>query len=152
MNAQPALADREISAERTFNAPLDLVWRAWADHEHLEQWWGPLGFTTTTKEFDFRTGGVWNHTMHGPDGTDYRNEITFTLIDQPNRIEYDHGPSPLFHVSVEFAADGPSKTNMSWKMLFATKQERDRTAEKFGAIEGLAQTIGRLEEFLTAGK
>jgi hypothetical protein len=66
--------DCEILIERIINAPRELVWEAWTDPKHLEKWWGPNGFTTTTKEFDFRVGGVWRHVMHGPDGTNYPNE------------------------------------------------------------------------------
>src|SRR5512134_1501914 len=95
-------AEREISAMRTFDAPRHLVWDAWTNPDAITQWWGPVGFTTTTKLFEFRPGGQWLHTMHGPDGTDYRNDIVFTSIVDRERIEYDHGPSPLFHVTVTF--------------------------------------------------
>ena len=40
---------------------------------------------------DFRVGGVWRYTMHGPDGTDYPNHVTYTGIEKPSRIAYDHG-------------------------------------------------------------
>lgn len=142
----------EIAAERIFDAPRELLWRIWTDAQHIEKWWGPNGFTTTTRKFDFRAGGVWNHTMHGPDGVDYRNDITFTLIDEPNRIEYEHGPSPIFHVTILFESVGESRTKMSWQMTFPTKEERDRTVDKFGAVEGLKQTIDRLEAYLSENK
>lgn len=146
--AVSATADREISTLRIFDAPRQLVWKVWTDPRHIEQWWGPIGFTTTTKEFDLRPGGVWNHIMHGPDGTDYRNDITFTRIDEPNRIEYDHGPSPIFKVTVTLDEEGTGKTRLSMTALFPTKESRDHTAEKFGAVEGMHQTLGRLEEYL----
>jgi len=76
-------ADREIAATRVFDAPRSLVWTVWTDPKHLAEWWGPNGFTTTTKVFDLRPGGEWLFTMHGPDGTDYRNDITFTVIIEP---------------------------------------------------------------------
>lgn len=141
-------ADREIATVRIFDAPRELVWKAWADLEHIEQWWCPIGFTTTTKVFEFHPGGQWLHTMHGPDRIDYRNEITFTEIAKPERIEYDHGPSPVFHVTVMFDEEGNSRTKLSMQMLFQTREERDRTVEKFGAIEGQRQTLARLEEYL----
>ena len=141
-------ADREIAATRTFDAPRDLVWKVWTDPEHIGKWWGPIGFTTTTKVFEFKPGGQWLFTMHGPDGTDYRNDVRYTTIVEPELIEYDHGPTPIFHVSITFDEEGKDKTRLAWQMLFPTKEERDRTVEKFGAIEGLKQTIGRLEEYL----
>jgi uncharacterized protein YndB with AHSA1/START domain len=146
--ATATTTDREISTTRIFNAPRELVWQAWTDPKHIEQWWGPNGFTTTTKEFDLRKGGVWNHVMHGPDGTDYKNEITYTEIIEPERIKYEHGPSLIFQVTVDFDHEGPNTTRLSMRMLVTTKAERDRTVEKFGAIEGQQQTLNRLEEYL----
>ena len=52
---------------------------------------GPDGFTTTTHSHDFRPGGVWRFVMHGPDGRDYQNRITFDGIVSPERIVYHHG-------------------------------------------------------------
>lgn len=71
-----AAGDREISSVRVFRAPRVLVWQAWTDPKHLEQWWGPIGFTTTTKEFDLRPGGKWLHTMRaGRDRLSKRHRI-----------------------------------------------------------------------------
>jgi len=146
--AKSATADREISSTRIFDAPRELVWRAWTEPKHIEKWWGPIGFTTTTKVFDFRPGGQWLHTMHGPDGTDYRNDITFTDVVEPERIEYDHGPSPVFHTTVTFQEESLHKTLFTMSALFPTVGERDRTIEKFGALEGMHQTLWRLNEYL----
>ena len=68
-----------------------LVWQAWTDPKHLAQWWGPNGFSTTTSAFDMRPGGVWRFVMHGPDGRDYENRITFDEIVRPERLVYHHG-------------------------------------------------------------
>lgn len=85
--------------------------------------------------------------MHGPDGTDYPNEITFKVIEKPSRLEYEHGNCPLFYTTVIFEELG-DRTKLSMRMLFQSEEERDETAEKYGAIEGLEQTLGRLKEFL----
>jgi len=86
--------------------------------------------------------------MHGPDGTDYRNDITFTDVVEPERLEWDHGPSPIFHSTVVFDEHGNNKTKLTMRMVFQTAEERNRTAEKFGAVEGQQQTLNRLEEYL----
>jgi uncharacterized protein YndB with AHSA1/START domain len=88
--------------------------------------------------------------MHGPDGTDYRNDILFTGVVEPERLEYDHGPSPVFHVTVTFEEESETKTRLTMLTLFPTAKERDRTVEKFDAIEGMKQTLGRLGEYLAA--
>lgn len=141
-------SDREIGSTRIFEAPRALVWMVWTDPEHIAQWWGPNGFTTTTKKFDLKPGGEWLFTMHGPDGTDYRNEITFTEVAEPERIEYDHGPSPVFHTTVTFDEEDANKTKLTMTALFPTVEERNRTVEKFGAIEGMKQTLGRLADYV----
>lgn len=139
---------REIGSTRIFEAPRALVWMVWTDPEHIAKWWGPNGFTTTTKTFELKPGGQWLFTMHGPDGTDYRNDITFTEVIEPERIEYDHGPSPVFHTTVTFEEEGADRTKLSMTALFPTVEERNRTVEKFGAIEGMKQTLGRLADYV----
>ena len=84
-------ADREIVITRVFDAPRELTWQAMTDPNHVVQWWGPNGFTTTIQEMDFRRGGRWTLVMHGPDGTDYPNHSTFQEIIYPERIVYTHG-------------------------------------------------------------
>lgn len=64
-------AEREIVITRVFDAPRELVWKVWTQPEHVAQWWGPRGFTTTVKALDLRPGGRSEYVMHGPDGNDY---------------------------------------------------------------------------------
>jgi uncharacterized protein YndB with AHSA1/START domain len=75
---------RSIIGSRQFDAPRALVFSVWTDPKHLAQWWGPNGFTTTTHAYDFRPGGVWRFVMHGPDGRDYQNRITFLKLFRRN--------------------------------------------------------------------
>ena len=73
-------SEREILLSRVFDAPRNLVWEAWTDPRQVAQWWGPNGFTTTIEVMDVRPGGHWRHVMHGPDGTDYPNDIVFLEV------------------------------------------------------------------------
>ena len=91
--AQSATADREIVISRVINAPRELVFEAFTEVRHLSRWWGPEGFTTTTRAFEFRVGGEWDFVMHGPDGTDYQEWISWTEIAPPERIALLHGES-----------------------------------------------------------
>ncbi len=84
-------AARSIVVTRVFDAPRNLVFDAWTDSRHVGNWYGPRGFTLTTYEMDVRPGGVWRFTMHGPDGVDYPNKITYIEIVKPERLVYDHG-------------------------------------------------------------
>jgi uncharacterized protein YndB with AHSA1/START domain len=67
--AQFATVDREIVVSRVIGAPRELVFEAFTEVRHLSRWWGPEGFTTSTRAFEFRVGGEWVFVMHGPDGT-----------------------------------------------------------------------------------
>src|SRR5438105_3044843 len=103
-------AEREVVVSRTFDAPRDKVFEAWTAAEKLDRWWGPNGFSNTTHQMDFRPGGSWTYTMHGPDGTDYPNYIKYLEIVRPQRLFYDHGTdaesAAHFRVTVDFVDRG----------------------------------------------
>lgn len=84
--AQADTIDREIVVSRVIDASRELVFEAFTEVRHLSQWWGPKGFTTTTRAFEFRVGAVWDFVMHGPDETEYQEWITWTDITPPERI------------------------------------------------------------------
>lgn len=146
-----AVADREIFAERVLDAPRELVFRAWTDTDHLAQWWGPTGFTTTTRHAEFRPGGQWRFVMHGPDGTDYDNLVTFLEVDPPSRLVYRHGGENetahiQFHVEVGFEDEAGGGTRLTMRMRFASNAARDHVIEQHGALEGLEETMARLRD------
>jgi uncharacterized protein YndB with AHSA1/START domain len=135
-------AGREIVATRVYNAPRELVFRAWTEPQHLAQWWGPKGFTNTFHEFDMRPGGVWRFVMHGPDGTDYQNKNVFVEVVKPERIVFDHVTWPQHRVTATFEeVDG--KTRLSFRMVFTSAADCDKV--KGYAVEGLEQNLDRLE-------
>jgi uncharacterized protein YndB with AHSA1/START domain len=143
---------RSIIATRVLDAPRDLVFAVWTDLKHLAQWWGPNGFTTTTHSMDFRAGGVWRFVMHGPDGRDYQNRITYEEIVAPERLVYRHGGAddvePVsFHVTVRFEDLG-AKTRLTMHARFPSAEERARVIAEYGADKGLVQTLGRLADYL----
>lgn len=144
----------ELVFERLYDAPRELVFRAWTEVEHLEQWWGPNGFTTTTHEIDVRPGGRWRYIMHGPDGRDYPNRIVYREVVRPERLVYDHDADDSpdddvhFDVRITFEEQDVTRTKLTMRMTFATVEERNRVVEQYGAIEGANQTLARLGEHL----
>ena len=151
-HAATTATDRELVITRRFRAPIELVWEAWTSPAHLEKWWGPAGFTTTTSVFDFTPGGQWVHTMHGPDGTDYPNRLTFREIVPGRRLRYSHDgmidDDPLaFEVSAVFERDEVG-TRITWRMTLASAADRQRVIDEFGAYEGAHQTLDRLADLL----
>jgi uncharacterized protein YndB with AHSA1/START domain len=145
-------SEREIATTRVLDAPRDVVWRAWTDPEQVVQWWGPKGFTTTIEEMDVRPGGVWRHTMHGPDGTDYPNRVVFLEVREPECIAYLHGEpgEPDHFFATVILDDEGDKTRLSMRSLFPSAADRDRVAEEYGAVEGMESTIDELAAFLAA--
>jgi uncharacterized protein YndB with AHSA1/START domain len=147
-------ADREIVISRILNAPRELVWQAFTDPKHLEKWWGPTGFTTTTKEFSFAIGGSWRHVMRGPDGTEYPNESIFEEIVPYERIAYSHGGGAEAGANdAQFDAtitleDLGEKTRVILHSVFPSQAARDFVVRKYGAIEGGNQTLARLAEYV----
>ena len=118
-----AASDREIVTTRVFNAPRALVFKAWADPNHLKNWWGPKGFTNTFNTFDFRVGGKWSFVMHGPEKGNYKNECTFLVIREPELLIWDRQSQPLFQVEVGFEEVGSDQTKVIFKQKFATVEE-----------------------------
>lgn len=146
---------RSIIGARVFNASRDLVFSAFTDPEHLAQWWGPNGFTLTTHAFDFRVGGVWRFVMHGPDGRDYQNRVTYDVIVRPERIVYHHGGGedvePVqFSQTLTFEDVGNKQTRLIWHGTFPSAEERTRVIKEYGADKGLVQTMARLAEHVEA--
>jgi uncharacterized protein YndB with AHSA1/START domain len=144
-------ADREIVVSRVIDAPRELVFEAFTEVRHLARWWGPEGFTTATRSFAFRVGGVWDFVMQGPDGTVFPEWITWTEIAPPERIALVHGESrddPNAFASVlTFEADGAA-TRLVMRTVFPTRQQRDEVVEKYHAVEGGRQTLGKLAAYV----
>jgi uncharacterized protein YndB with AHSA1/START domain len=147
-----AIADRELAYVRIYDAPRELVFEAWTNPKHLVKWWGPNGFTITTRSIDVRPGGVWRFVMHGPDGRDYENRITYEEIVKPERLVYSHGGGddvePVQFQTTVIFENQEGKTKLTMRAIFPTAAERDRVVKEYGAIEGAHQHLARLAEHL----
>jgi uncharacterized protein YndB with AHSA1/START domain len=150
-NVKGNTKDRELLLTRTLNAPVDLVWEAWTNPEHIANWWGPDGFTNTINHMDMKPGGEWSLVMHGPDGTDFKNLSIFREIVLHKKIVYEHVSHPLFVATVLFEAQG-DKTVISWHMLFNSAEEFIQTVKTFKADQGLKQNIAKLDLYLNSMK
>jgi len=144
-------SDRELRLSRTLDAPVELVWEVWTQPEHIAQWWGPNGFTTTIKTMDIEAGGEWSLVMHGPDGTDYKNKSVFKEIVPLKKIVYEHISAPKFLTTVTFEAQG-EQTLITWHMLFESKEQFIQVVKTFKADEGLKQNLEKLGAYLATEK
>jgi uncharacterized protein YndB with AHSA1/START domain len=87
MAKDQSVQDR-IVITRIFDAPRELVWKAWTDPDHLARWWGPKYFTSPAAKIDFRVGGTYLFCMRSPDGQDFYSTGTYNEIVPPERIVY----------------------------------------------------------------
>lgn len=81
-------ATKDLVITRIFNAPLELVWRAWTDPKHVMRWWGPVPFTSPAATIDFRVGGRFLFCMRSPEGEDYWTLGVYREIVPHERIVY----------------------------------------------------------------
>ena len=103
---------------RTLPFSPDTVFGAIRDPERLARWWGPNSFTNTFHHFDFKPGGRWSLTMHGPDGTNYPNESEFTDIDAPTLVRIRHISLPEFVLTIGLEAQREG-TLVGWEQVFS---------------------------------
>lgn len=141
--ALPPADPLELALVRCLDAPPERVFRAWSDPAELARWWGPDGFTSTFDLFEFRPGGSWRFTMHGPDGTGYRNQVEFVEIVPPRRMVMLHLSAPRFLLTADFA-ERDGGTRLSFRQRFETPEECQRMRPIAGP--GSRQTLGWLRE------
>src|SRR5580765_6287706 len=81
------LKNRKVTINREFDAPVELVWKAWTQSELLDQWWAPRPWAAKTKSMQFREGGSWLYLMMGPDGNGMWNIVEFTAIQKQKSFQ-----------------------------------------------------------------
>ena len=124
--------DREIIVERVFDAPRDLVFKAFTDPELIPEWWGPHDTETVVDKADVRTGGDWRFVHKNSDGTETAFRGTFREVTPPERIawtfEWDGMPGYVSVDIVEFEDLG-EQTRIRNRSLFFLPEERDGMLE-----------------------
>jgi len=82
------LEERQIEVNRTFDAPLEMLWKAWTEPEHFMKWYGPKGFTAPTCEIDLREGGRHLFSMLSPDGMQMYSTGSYKEVQPMERLVY----------------------------------------------------------------
>lgn len=143
--------DRELVITRVFDAPRDLVWKAWT--EDMSKWSAPRGFTVPVSEGDVRPGGKWRAMMKSPDGKELWLGGEYHEVVPPERLVFTHAwdnqhgqPGDESLVTVELADIG-GKTEMTFRQSgFTSIESRD------GHKDGWAQCFDILDELLATEK
>jgi uncharacterized protein YndB with AHSA1/START domain len=147
--AASATSDREIVITRVFDAPRELVFRAWTDPEHVKRWWWPKGFTLVFLEMDVRPGGAWRRCIRSPDGVDRWPHGVYREIVEPERLAFTYvvdgprgGPGYETLVTLDFDDLG-ARTKMTFRQaVFESVAARDAHRGGWtGALERFAEYL-----------
>jgi uncharacterized protein YndB with AHSA1/START domain len=143
-------SDREIVMTRIFDAPRELVFKAYTDPNAIPQWWGPRRYTTTVDQMDVRPGGAWRFVNQGPDGSEFAFRGEYREIIPPERLvytfEFEGMPGHILVETITFE-EHDGKTTLTNTSLFDSIEERDGMLAS-GMTEGATESMDRLAEYL----
>jgi uncharacterized protein YndB with AHSA1/START domain len=157
----------EVRATREFPVPVETAYAAWTESDLVKQWWGPTGFTCPVARMDVRAGGVSLVAMRAPEeygGMDMYNTWTYTVVEPPNRLEYEMRfadsdgrttspatagipagvPDVVQHVVTFERLDGDRSRIQVTEYGYTDEQARDMSQA------GLDQCLDKLERLLSA--
>jgi uncharacterized protein YndB with AHSA1/START domain len=145
------LEQRTLLLDRLFDAPRDVVFKAWSEPEHLIRWWGPRGFTSDIEKMEFRVGGAYRIHMRSPEGTDHWSQGVYREIVPPERLvmvgswadALGNPTTPETVLTVTFEERG-ARTRLTLHSVFETVTARDSHRG------GWSSSLERLVEYLAA--
>jgi uncharacterized protein YndB with AHSA1/START domain len=143
-------SDLEVVTTREFNAPRDLVFKAFTDPKMIPNWWGPRGLTTEVDRMDLRPGGGWRFVQHDASGNEFAFHGDYREVAPPERLvstfEWEGLPG---HVIVETTIfeEIEGKTQITTTAVFQSKEDRDGMVQS-GMETGVRESYERLSEIL----
>lgn len=141
--------DRTLTIKRTLKAPVQLVWEAWSEPEHIVKWWGPKGMETIIDKHEFKVGGEWSYSMKMPDGNLFVAEGVYKEIEYLKRIISSADFKPMTE-GVEILAifeESGEDTIFTFNVVHPTVAYCQQQ-EKMGFMNGWGSVFDRLEEML----
>jgi len=148
--------DRKLNVTREFSAPVDKLWKAWTERSILDRWWAPRPWKAETKTLDFRTGGVWQYCMVGPNGERHWCLVDFEAVDPQRSFRGvsgfcdEHGTRndllPLMYWFVMFEASGPG-SKLIVTITFDKAADMEKIVE-MGFEKGFSMGLENLDEIL----
>jgi uncharacterized protein YndB with AHSA1/START domain len=152
------VGERELVITQHFDAPVELVWKAWTDPVAIAAWFGPHGFTTTVTTLDLRPGGVWHYCMHNEEYGDAWGKAVYVEVDPPRRLVYQdmfsdaegntNEEMPVTTVTITLA-EQDGGTLFTSHALYAAGEDLAKVLE-MGMEQGMAETLERLGAYVTA--
>ncbi len=157
---------QEFVITRVFDAPRELVWKAFTEPQRMKEWWGPKGVTITKSEMDLRPGGSYHYAMRTPDGNTMWGKFVYREITPPSRMVFVSSFSdeaggvtrhpmaptwPLEMLSIFSFEEEGGKTRFTvrWSPLNASEEERAAFAAGHASMQqGWGGTLDKLAAFL----
>jgi uncharacterized protein YndB with AHSA1/START domain len=143
--------ERKMIMTRFFDAPRDLVFKAYIDPNLIRQWWSQKRLTTTIVKMDVRPGGLWQFMQRDSDGNEYLFNGMYHEIVPPKRLvytfEFEGMPGHVTVETVTFEEEHDAKTKLTSKSFFQTIEDRDIMVN-LRAGGGVGARMDRLSELL----
>jgi uncharacterized protein YndB with AHSA1/START domain len=143
-------SDREIQMSRSFDAPRELVFKAFIDPELVPKWWGLRSNTTVIDKLDARAGGEWRFVQKSPDGAEYGFRGEFREVTPPELLtwtfEFEGMPGHVIVETMRFA-EQDGVTTITTTSVFDSIEDRDGMINS-GMAAGAAESYDRLAELL----
>jgi uncharacterized protein YndB with AHSA1/START domain len=140
---------QEIEITRVYDAPRELLWRAWTEPEQLVCWWGPSGWSTPleTVTMEVRPGGAFRLTSISDEGAEMPVVGVYREVVEPERLVLEEPPEHAWHEGslsvVTFTDLGGGRTEVVLRATVQTTGEMRQAAER-----GMRGTLDRLAEHL----
>jgi uncharacterized protein YndB with AHSA1/START domain len=157
----------EFFIQRVFNAPRNLVWKAFSEADRLAQWWGPVGFKMTVSKLEFSPGGTFHYRMRSDDGFVMWGKFVYLQIIEPVKIVFiisfsdENGaitrapmsatwPLEVFNVLTLTEKDGNTIVTLKSSPINATEEEIKTFRGEFESMnKGFSSSFDQLEECLS---
>jgi len=157
MTKSPVNEIERMVVTRIFDAPRELVWKAWTDPQYVKQWWGPKGCTATSCKVDFRVGGKFLYCTRTPDGQEFWNGGEYHEIVphqkivssmyfadaegnkiEPAQLGIEHEAIEVAHDVILFEDLGNGQTKLTF-----IGNETMQNAIQSGQVEGMNQMLDK---------
>ncbi|MFD2247481.1 SRPBCC family protein [Pontibacter ruber] len=163
---RPETAAREFVISRVFDAPRNLVFKAWTEAEQLEQWWGPKGLSLKVAKLEMRPGGMFHYCIGLPDGQSMWGRFIYSSIVEPERLVYINSfsdetgeiirapfsqewPLEIHNTLTLTEQDGKTTLTQRSQPIHATAEERKTFEQALDALhKGCTGTFDQLEDYL----
>lgn len=149
--------ENKLTVTRAFDAPIDLVWRAWTEPDMLDQWWAPKPWQSRTKSMEFKEGGFRLYAMVGPEGEEHWGRSDYQSIDPQNSFSGEdafcdsegniNASMPVSQFTNQFT-EGKAQVTVKIISYYQSTDHLEQVI-KMGMKEGLTMALDQLENVLS---